>query len=213
MDNTIKLWDLTTGKARATLEGHTDKVWCVAFSPDGKMLASASEDRTVRLWNVTTGKPQKVLGHHAAYYCSVVFAPEGKTLVSGAFDGDVRLWDVASGEVLTHLDGHIATVRLALAADGNTLATASHDGTVKLWHLGTRKLVRTLEGHKLPLEGAAFSPDGKLLATVSGQFPTNQVEIRPYLSEWITRCVDAIDSREGHLVGPAAEFERRVTIS
>jgi WD40 repeat protein len=175
MDNTIKLWDLTTGKARATLEGHTDKVWCVAFSPDGKVLASASEDRTVRLWNVTTGKPQKVLGHHAAYYYSVVFAPEGKTLVSGAFDGDVRLWDIASGEVLTHLDGHIATVRLALAADGNALATASHDGTVKLWHLGTRKLVRTLEGHKLPLEGAAFSPDGKLLATVSGQFQAQRM--------------------------------------
>jgi WD40 repeat protein len=180
MDNTIKLWDLTTGKARATLEGHTDKVWCVAISPDGKTLASASDDTTVRLWNVTTGKPQKVLGHHAAHAYSVVFAPDGKTLVSGAFDGDVRLWDVASGEVLTHLDGHIATVRLALAADGNTLATASHDGTVKLWHLGKRKLVRTLEGHKLPLEGAAFSPDGKLLATVSGQFqaPTMPGEIK-----------------------------------
>ena len=180
MDNTIKLWDLTTGKARVTLEGHTEKVWGVAFSPDGTSLASASDDKTIRLWDLASGKQKKLLGSHANHAYSVVFTPDGKTLLSGAFDGDVRLWDVASGEVLAHLDGHIAPVRLALATDGKTLATASHDQTVKLWDLETRKLARTLEGHSQTIEAAAFSSDGKLLATVSGRFqaPTMPGEIK-----------------------------------
>jgi WD40 repeat protein len=170
MDGTVKLWDLTTGQCRATLGGHTDKVWDVAFSPDGRALVSASEDNSVRLWDVATGKPQKVLGTHDSHAYAALFTADGRAVVSADINGDVRLWDVASGKVLAHLDGHAAVVRLALSGDGKTLATASHDRTVKLWDLGTRQLLRTLRGHTLPVERAAFSPDGRLLATVSGDF-------------------------------------------
>jgi WD40 repeat protein len=180
MDNTVKLWDLTGGQERATLEGHTAKVWDVAFSPDGRTLVTASDDQSIRLWDVATGKQQKVLGVHHNHAYSALFTPDGRAVVSSDLEGDVRLWDVASGKVLGHLEGHASVVRLALSADGTTLATASHDRTVKLWDLGTRRLRRTLEGHMLPIERAAFSPDGKLLATVSGDFrePTTPGEIK-----------------------------------
>src|SRR5262249_25059012 len=142
----------------------------VAFSPDGSTLASTSDDKSIRLWNVETGKQQKLLGVHDNHVYSAVFTPDGNTVISGDFDGDVRLWDVPSGKVLDHLDGHAEVVRLANTSEGKTLATASHDRTVKLWDLGTRRLRSVLEGHTLPIERAEFSPDGKLLATVSGDF-------------------------------------------
>jgi WD40 repeat protein len=170
MDHTIKLWDLTRRQERATLEGHTDKVWSVAFSPDGRTLVSTSDDRSVRLWDVATGKPQKLLGRQDIHTYDALFTTDGQTVVSADVEGDVRLWDVASGRLVGHLDGHTAVVRLALTADGKTLATASHDLTVKLWDIATRQLLRTLRGHTLPIERVAFSPDGKLLATVSGDF-------------------------------------------
>jgi WD40 repeat protein len=170
MDGTVKLWDLSSGKERATLEGHTDKVWSAGFSPDGRTLVSTSDDKSIRLWNVATGKQQKLLGVLDNHIYSAVFTSDGNTVVSGDIDGDVRLWDVASGKVLAHLNGHAGVVRLAMTTDGKTLATAGHDRTVKLWDLGTRQLLRVLEGHRLPIERADFSPDGKLLATVSGDF-------------------------------------------
>jgi WD40 repeat protein len=196
MDHTVKLWDLSNGQCRATLEGHTDKVWDVAFSPDGKTLVSASEDNSVRLWDVATGKPQKVLGTHDSHAFAALFTADGRAVVSGDVTGDVRLWDVGSGKVLARFDGHAAVVRLALTADGKALATASHDRTVKLWDLGTRRLLRTLRGHTLPIERVAFSPDGRLLATVSGDF--QQQKVPGEVKLWDVASGQELLSLKGH---------------
>jgi WD40 repeat protein len=119
---------------------------------------------------VAAGQPKKLLGRQEIHTYDALFTTDGQTVVSADIEGDVRLWDVASGRLVGHLDGHTAVARLALTADGKTLATASHDLTVKLWDIATRRLLRTLRGHTLPIERVAFSPDGKLLATVSGDF-------------------------------------------
>ncbi len=113
----------------------------MAFSPDGKTLASASRDQTVRLWDVVTRQPlgEPLRGHSAAVL-GVAFSPDGKTLASASGDQTVRLWDVARRQPLGEpLRGHSdAVVGVAFSLDGKTLASASGDQTVRLWDVARR---------------------------------------------------------------------------
>lgn len=90
----VRLWETATGKERAVLMGHTKPVWAVAFSPDGKSLATGGLDQTVKLWDVATAKQKASLKGHTANIHSVAFRPDGKMLASGSADGTVRLWDI-----------------------------------------------------------------------------------------------------------------------
>ncbi len=109
-DSSIKLWDIRTGQCRCTLEGHTSRVWSVAFSPipltkgdEGGMLASASSDQTVKLWDVQTGACRHTLQGHTNLVWSVAFSPDGRTLASGSQDETIKLWDVQTGQSLKTL--------------------------------------------------------------------------------------------------------------
>jgi WD40 repeat protein len=177
-DGTLKLWDMTTGKERATLQGHTkeDKetseaaygVESVAFSLDGKTLAAAAHDMTVKVWDVATARRSTLQGHTHAVYC-VAFSSDSKTLASASGDKTVKLWDLATGKERATLHGHTESVMsVAFCSDGKTLASASSDKTVKLWDVATGKELATLQGHEAMVYSVAFSPDGKTLASVSG---------------------------------------------
>nr|MDZ8059445.1 ribosome assembly protein 4 [Nostoc sp. EkiNYC01] len=100
LDKTIKLWDVSTGKAIKTLTGHSSSVLGVVFSPDGKTLASGSSDKTIKLWDVSTGKAIKTLTGHSSTVYSVVFSPDGKTLASGSDDKTVILWNLDLNSLL-----------------------------------------------------------------------------------------------------------------
>ncbi len=155
----------------AVLTGHTGAVYSVAFSPDGKTLASGSFDGTVRLWDATTGhQTGNPLTGHTGAVRSVAFSPDGKTLASGG-DGVVRLWDVTTGHQTGNpLTGHTGAVEsVAFSPDGKTLASGSFDGTVRLWDVATgHQIGNPLTGHADAVLSVAFSPDGKTLA--SGSF-------------------------------------------
>jgi len=122
-DNTVRLWDTTTGTLLHTLAGHTDKVTCLAVLPDGT-LASGSSDNTVRLWDTTTGTALHTLAGHTYGVTCLAVLPDGTTLASGSYDSIVRLWDTTTGTLLHTLTGHTSRVTcLALLRDGTTLAS------------------------------------------------------------------------------------------
>ncbi|MEG4797561.1 CHAT domain-containing protein, partial [Microcoleus sp. LAD1_D1] len=151
------------------LEGHSNSVFSVAFSPDGKTLASASRDKTIKVWNLQSQKPIATLPGHSDWVISVAFSPDGKTLASASYDGTIKLWNLQSQKPIATLAGHSeGVISVAFSPDGKTLASASRDKTIKVWNLQSQKPIATLAGHRDWIKSVAFSPDGKTLASASG---------------------------------------------
>ena len=173
---TVRLWDVSTRRNFATLEGHKESVTSVVFSPDGTTLASGSNDETVKLWDTATRTNIATLEGHKSWVRSVAFSPDGTTLASGSgyspgsLDNTVKLWDVATGRNIAtyrHIDKHSGQAQfvysVAFSPDGTTLASGSQDSTVKLWDVSGRlrprpqTLVKISGDNQQGTSGAALS--------------------------------------------------------
>jgi WD40 repeat protein len=161
-------------KERMTMKGHhREEILALAFSPDGKTLASSGgRESSVLLWDVRTGKLHATLqGHSGVMYC-LAFAPDGRSLVASDGVGKFIVWDVNTGKELTTLVAHKDIAHcVAYSPDGTMLATGCSDGTVKLWDVKTWKERATLTGHTGNVDCLAFSPDGKTLASGTDDVP------------------------------------------
>jgi len=167
----LKLWDIKSGKEVLTLSGHKGAVYAVAFSPDGKRIATGSSDRTVKVWDAETGKELLTLVGNTGPVLDVSFSPDGRQIATNG-GGGPKVWDAASGQVLLTLTGHTGQARSSVfSPDGTRLATASGDGTTKVWDVslasGRQEQPLTLYGHSAAVFRAVFNPDGKRLATAS----------------------------------------------
>ncbi|KAF4230403.1 hypothetical protein CNMCM6457_005979 [Aspergillus fumigatiaffinis] len=151
-----------------TLEGHSHWVWSVAFSQDGQLLASGSEDKTIKLWDPTTGALKHTLEGHSDSVWSVAFSQDRQLLASGSDDKTIKLWDPITGALKHTLDGHSDSIlSVAFSQDRRLLASGSCDRTIKLWNPITGALKHTLDGHSDSVWSLAFSQDGQLLASGS----------------------------------------------
>ncbi|WP_271254809.1 NACHT and WD repeat domain-containing protein [Pseudanabaena sp. Chao 1811] len=161
-----RLWEVIHNIHEANrLEGHRSGVRSVAFSPDGKTIASGSYDKSIKLWNLE-GKELSTLTGHSNWVRSVAFSPDGKTIASGSYDKSIKLWNLEGKELRTLMGHSNGVLSVAFSPDGKTIVSGSSDNSIKLWNLEGKEL-RTLTGHSNVVRSVAFSPDGKTIASGS----------------------------------------------
>jgi len=164
----VHLWSAVDYRYIFSLQGHTGRVFSVAFSQDNKLLASGSEDGTIRLWSLEKRRCIKRLEGHKSWVWSIAISSDGSTLASGSYDCTVRLWDIQTGQCNAVLQKHNGIVTsVAFSPDGDLVATGGDDQCIHLWNVQTGEWLKTLRGHTGRVWSVGFSFDGETLISGS----------------------------------------------
>jgi WD40 repeat protein/serine/threonine protein kinase len=167
-DYHLRLWDVAGDQPVRELEGHTNEIWDVAFSPDSKEVLSTSKDGTMRLWNVATGKMIRRFEAHKRNWC-VAFSPNGHEAVSGGVEAVVHVWNVATGKEVRTLAGHEGPIRsVAYSPDGRQVLSGSIDKTMRLWDVESGQLLAEFPRQLTGFSCVRFSPDGHQALSCTG---------------------------------------------
>jgi WD40 repeat protein len=190
-DNTLKLWDLDSGRVLQTLEGHAGWVNAVAVTPDGRRAVSGSSDKSLKVWDLESGHLLKTLdGHTGSVLAVAVVIPDGQRVVSSSYDTFLKVWDLESGCPLQTLEGHTSAVAtIAVTPDGRRALSGSWDDTLKVWDLASGDTLQTLKGHTGWVCAVAVTPDGR--RAVSGSFDGT-------LKVWDLASGDTLQTLKGH---------------
>ncbi|KAH8744604.1 hypothetical protein F5883DRAFT_21603 [Diaporthe sp. PMI_573] len=168
-DETVKIWDASSGGCLRTLKGHKGQVTSVAFSHDSTRLVSASSDETtVKIWDASSGNCLQTLEGYSSWVLSVAFSHDSARLALALLGGTVGIWNASSGDCLQTLEGHSSSVNsVTFSHDSARLASGSDDETVKIWNASSGDCLQTLKGHSDVVTSVAFSHDSTRLASAS----------------------------------------------
>ena len=152
-DNTVKIWDVSSGTMLMDITGHSDRVQYAQFSLDGKKVVSASYDNTAKVWDAATGALLLDLIGHTSNLSSAQFSPDGKKIVTSSWDCTLKIWDAITGKLLADLKEHTLDIHSAqFSPDGKKIATGSADNTAKIWDAENNKLSYTF----LPIDSSDY---------------------------------------------------------
>ena len=167
-DKTAKIWDVETGEKVLAFDKHEEPLIAVAFSRDGRWVASGGYDNDAKLWDAETGREIATLKGHQNPVRDIAFSPVGRWLVTGSEDNTVKIWDVDTRNNTRTLQGHEWCVSaLAFSPDGNRIVSGSWDRTIRVWDAKTGDETLALRGHTAAVGSVAFSPDGRWIASGS----------------------------------------------
>jgi WD40 repeat protein len=212
VNHEIHVWQVADGKKLLTFKVNEGWIWSVAFSPNGRLLAS-SANRSVHLWDIHSGQCIKVFHEYTDRVFSLAFSPDGQLLASGSEDHLVRVWDVRKGEILRVFSGHtdevrsvaFAPQRYANSPDGHLLASGSYDCTVRLWDVNSGECVQVLPADGQKVATIAFSPDGSTLASGGSQGLVQLWDIDAKLLSDIVGWVERSETQQATLGSAVAQ--------
>jgi len=170
-NHSAKIWDASGSKEFRALQGHSDSVWTVVFSADGRSLASSSFDGTARSWDIATGQPLWTMpGGHTDRVRSLALSPDGQRIVSGSWDHTAKVWDLTGAREPVTFANHTREVyTVAFSPDGQRIATGAWDHTVRIWEAATGRELRQFTGHEAHVFSVAFSTNGQQVLSADGE--------------------------------------------
>jgi GTPase SAR1 family protein len=210
-DKRIKIWDLKTGRCRATLKGHTDEVNCVAITPDGKRVISGSKDCSVRIWDPSSAQTLKQLDGPKGEVWSVVALPDNTRILSAGWDNALTLWEISTGKCLkTIRTGAIGGDNIfctAIRGGGNDVLSGHRDGSVRLWDMKTGECLATLKGHSVIVQTVQFILDGQNFVSGSGDRTIKVWDLDARL------CIGTLEGHEQQVLAVAVSPDGSVIAS
>jgi hypothetical protein len=164
-DRTAKVWDASSGQQLRTLRGHSDAIYAVAFSPNGRRIATGSFDETAKVWDADSGRELLTLRGHTDWIWSLAFSPDGRRIVTGCRDHTAKVWDTESGTNLLTIKGPEMISSVAFSPDGRRIVTGCSDHTARVWDTESGTNLLTLRGHSDQVWSVAYSADGQRIVT------------------------------------------------